>query len=209
MVHMTFLHGSRGTVQNQPVLTQLLLKGEKRGAEVQVTSRRPSKRFASEWHPQLPLCVLSCFLRASSTDLLWARCSLSPVSAARESCCPRPLPSSLQKPNLLPLQWKPESSWTWIPDSSRAQLPKELCWDPVRKSAMAGRPRHIQKWFLSSRIFSPPTFPWELIFIYESSDYLLSAGDCWKSIRLKIRLKKKNQVTNSPSEKAYGPPWIL
>lgn len=188
MVHTTFLHGSRGTVQNQPVLTQLLLKGEKRGTEMQVTSRRPCKWFASGWHPQLPLCVLSCLPRASSTDLLCARCSLSPVSAARESCCPRPLPSSLQKPNLLPLQWKPESSWTWIPNSSRAQLPKEPCWES-REEVSNGWKAQARTGNGSFLPGSSPlsTFPWELIFLCESSDYLLSAGDRWKSMRLKIR----------------------
>lgn len=146
MVHTTFLHGSRGTVQNKPVLTQLLLKGEKRGTEMQVTSRRPCKRFASGWHPQLPLCVLSCLPRASSTDLLCARCSLSlqfqrPGKAAALGLCPQVSRNQIY----FLFSENPRVAGLGSPTPVGPSSPKNRAESPVRKSAMAGRPRHVRE----------------------------------------------------------------
>lgn len=197
MVRTIFLHGSRGTVLNQPVLTQLLVKWGKRGTEVQVTCRRPCKRFASEWHPQFPLCVLSSLPKVSSTDLSSVQGALSLSLSFQFQQSGKLLPSASDLKS-------PETKST----SSSVKTWEQLGWDPQLQSGPDPQrtvlrvPWESQQWWegpgtCGNGSFLPgssplPTFPWELIFSYESSDYLLFAGDSWKSIRLKIRLKKKS-----------------
>lgn len=145
MVHTTFLHGSRGTVQNQPVLTQLLLKGEKRGTEMQVTSRRPCKRFASGWHPQLPLVCLAAFLEPPAL-IYCAQGALSvqfqrPGKAAALGLCPQVSRNQIY----FLFSENPRVAGLGSPTPVGPSSPKNRAESPVRKSAMAGRPRHVRE----------------------------------------------------------------
>lgn len=145
MVRTIFLHGSRGTVLNQPVLTQLLVKWGKRGAEVQVTCQRPCKWFASEWHPQFPLCVLSSLPSISSTDLssVQGALSLSPVLAVRKAAALGLCPQVSRNQIYFLFSENPRAAGLGSPTPVGPRSPKDCTESPMRKSAMAGRPRHI------------------------------------------------------------------